>query len=216
MVVQAKRAWLTFDMNRNVARVYLENAEISGGSRHDDVVIINNRILEIDIPDKSDAGLDKRIQELTTREMVRGEAECRRLLARERRRQAILAAFSVASGHPERIDWSAVQQAFVNQGYWTRKLCEYETEKQLRVAQAFGSLLFVVLGAPVGILFARRDFLSAFITCFVPIILAYYPLMLLGINMGKEDILDPVLALWSGNLLLAILAGFVIKPVLRH
>ena len=26
---------------------------------------------------------------------------------------------------------------------------------------AFGSLLFVILGAPVGILFAKRDFLSA-------------------------------------------------------
>ena len=35
---------------------------------------------------------------------------------------------------------------------------------------AFGSLLFVFLGAPVGILFARRDFLSAFMTCFLPII----------------------------------------------
>ena len=37
---------------------------------------------------------------------------------------------------------------------------------------AFGSLLFVILGAPVGILFAKRDFLSAFITCFLPIISA--------------------------------------------
>ncbi len=45
---------------------------------------------------------------------------------------------------------------------------------------AFGSLLFVILGAPVGILFARRDFLSAFMTCFLPIIGIYYPLMLFG------------------------------------
>ena len=46
-------------------------------------------------------------------------------------------------------------------------------------------------GAPVGILFARRDFLSAFITCFVPIIVLYYPLMLLGVNLGKEDVINP-------------------------
>ena len=53
---------------------------------------------------------------------------------------------------------------------------------------ACGSLFFVILGAPVGILFAKRDFLSAFITCFVPIIMLYYPLMLFGVNLGKEGI----------------------------
>ena len=56
---------------------------------------------------------------------------------------------------------------------------------------ACGSLFFVILGAPVGILFARRDFLSAFITCFVPIITLYYPLMLFGVNLGKEGSMEP-------------------------
>ena len=68
---------------------------------------------------------------------------------------------------------------------------EYETEKQFRLSMAFGSFLFVFLGAPVGILFARRDFLSAFISCFVPIIALYYPFMLLGMNLGKEGSMDP-------------------------
>ena len=56
---------------------------------------------------------------------------------------------------------------------------------------AFGSLLFVLLGAPIGIRFARRDFLSAFMTCFLPIIAIYYPLMLGGVNMSKEGQLAP-------------------------
>ena len=55
-----------------------------------------------------------------------------------------------------------------------------------------GSLLFVCLGAPVGILFAKRDFLSAFMTCFMPIIGLYYPLMLFGTNLGKEGLLAPI------------------------
>ncbi len=54
---------------------------------------------------------------------------------------------------------------------------------------ALGSLLFVILGAPVGILFAKRDFLSAFMTCFMPIILIYYPLMLFGVNTSKEGLI---------------------------
>ena len=83
-------------------------------------------------------------------------------------------------------------------------------------AQAFGTLFFVFLGAPVGIIFAKRDFLSAFISCFMPIIIVYYPLMLLGVNMGKEDVLNPVVALWAGNVLLCVLALFALRPVIRH
>ncbi len=96
------------------------------------------------------------------------------------------------------------------------KCSEFETEKHLRIAMACGSFFFVLLGAPVGILFARRDFLSAFITCFVPIIILYYPLTLLGVNMGKEGLLNATLALWSGNALLAVLTGFVLPSVMKH
>ena len=70
------------------------------------------------------------------------------------------------------------------------------------MSMAFGSLLFVILGAPVGILFAKRDFLSAFISCFVPIITLYYPLMLFGVNLGKEGTMAPRSALWIGNVVL--------------
>jgi lipopolysaccharide export system permease protein len=68
----------------------------------------------------------------------------------------------------------------------------------------------------VGILFARRDFLSAFISCFVPIIILYYPLTLLGVNLSKEGLLNVTLALWSGNAVLAVLTGFVLPSVMKH
>ena len=65
---------------------------------------------------------------------------------------------------------------------------------------AWGSLFFViVLGAPVGILFARRDFLSAFISCFMPIIVVYYPLDALRREHGQgRDRLSPIFV-WTGN-----------------
>ncbi len=85
---------------------------------------------------------------------------------------------------------------------------------------AVGSLLFVFLGGPVGILFAKRDFLSAFMTCFLPIIGLYYPLMLVGTNLSKEGLSLPsrpaCTSLWIGNVLLAILAGFVLPSVVKH
>ena len=167
-------------------------------------------------PSNNDAMNEKRTQEWTTAEMTKEQAKYRDLIEKERQRQAIAASLWMASGRFERVDWAGVQTAFVDYGYWTQKHNEYETEKQMRIALACGSFFFVLLGAPVGILFARGDFLGAFITCFVPIIVLYYPLMLLGVNLGKDGILNPTVALWGGNTLLAILAGFVLPPVIRH
>lgn len=214
MVVSAERAVINFDTDKGVARVYLDGAELVSDGK--DVAIINDSVLEIPLPDRSNNGFEKRIQEWTTVELGEEQGKYRALMSGERSRQAITASLFLASGRFDRVDWPAIQKASVDYNYWKRKLDEYETEKNLRLAQSFGSLMFVLLGAPVGILFARRDFLSAFITCFVPIILLYYPLMMLGVNMGKEGIIDPTFALWGGNILLGVLAGFVLPPVLRH
>ena len=62
----------------------------------------------------------------------------------------------------------------------------------------------------------RRDFLSAFMTCFLPIIGVYYPLMLCGTNLSKEGMFPPILALWLGNMLLFIGAIFVLPSVTKH
>jgi lipopolysaccharide export system permease protein len=72
-----------------------------------------------------------------------------------------------------------------------------------------------MLGSPMGILFARRDFLSAFISCFIPIIVLYYPLVLAGINLGKEGVVGPWIV-WGGNLVLGILTYFVLAPIEKH
>ncbi len=148
--------------------------------------------------------------------MTAGQADIRRLMANERARQAMSAALWISSGRIERVDWVHCQTALLDFAHWTQQDAAFETEKQQRVAQSFGSFVFVLLGAPVGILFARRDFLSAFMTCFIPIIGAYYPLMLLGINLGKEGQLNPILALWAGNVFLSIVALFVYPRVLKH
>lgn len=53
-------------------------------------------------------------------------------------------------------------------------------------------------------------------TCFLPIITLYYPLMLVGQNMSKEGMLAPYVSLWIGNFILAVLAGLTLPSVIRH
>ena len=216
MVVQADKAWIKFDTEAHKARVYLEGSETWGGKKSDDVFMINEKEFEMDMPDKDDGKIEKSIQEWTSSEMVTEQAKYRRLISRERKRQAVAAALWLGSGRINRIKWEEVNSAFIDYVEWNRRISSFETEKQFRIAQSFGSLMFVLLGAPVGIIFARRDFLSAFITCFLPIILLYYPLMLLGVNMGKENVLNPMYTLWGSNVLLGILAGFALPTVIKH
>lgn len=90
-----------------------------------------------------------------------------------------------------------------------RELNELDTEYATRPALALGCLFFVLIGCPVAIWFHKRDFLSAFVTCFLPIVIVYYPLMMFGINLGKEGRVNPMYMMWTGNVVLG-LVGLVL------
>lgn len=214
--IQAKRAELHFDLINKIVRVHLDQAELQNYGKEEDVALINQRILEIPIPQENQFVPDKAVQEYTNRELDDELVKARERIATDRKKQAITAAFLFAAGRMDQVKWGDVQKAQVEHAYFQKRIHEFETEKQLRTSMSFGSLLFVILGAPVGILFARRDFLSAFISCFVPIITVYYPLMLFGVNLGKEGTLPPSQALWMGNLVLIALSLWAYPKILKH
>jgi lipopolysaccharide export system permease protein len=215
-IIQARTAELHFFLKEKQVRIYLEDAELQRLSQDVDVFLINNNMLPFSIPPDSKFNMEKKIQEYTNSEIAAELAQNRHMIATARKKEAIRDGFSFASGRIDRINWADVYQSFRDHSEWLRRCNELNTEWHLRISMAFGSLMFVLLGAPIGIRFARRDFLSAFMTCFLPIIAIYYPLMLGGTNMSKEGQLAPFLSLWIGNLLLAIGALFVLPSVVRH
>jgi lipopolysaccharide export system permease protein len=91
-----------------------------------------------------------------------------------------------------------------------------EAEMLNRPALAFGCLCFVVVGCPIGIWFSKSDYLSAFITCFLPIVMIYYPLLLCGSSLAKNGSLHPFLALWAANGLMALTAVPLYRKLLKN
>jgi lipopolysaccharide export system permease protein len=215
-VIQAQEAELHFDLKTKIVRILLEKSEIQKFDRDADVMLINNDTLEIPIPPDSQINTDKKLQEASNADIVAELVRNRHLIATVRKRETIKAGFAFASGRLQSIIWNDVDTAFREHSDWNRRCDELETEWHLRISMGLGSLLFVLLGAPVGILFAKRDFLSAFMTCFLPIIGLYYPLMLFGTNLSKEGLLAPIYSLWIGNVVMAALAGMVIPSVVKH
>jgi lipopolysaccharide export system permease protein len=91
-----------------------------------------------------------------------------------------------------------------------------DAEIHMRPALAFGCLFFVLVGCPVGIWLSKSDYLSAFITCFLPIVVLYYPLVLCGSNFAKEGKLHPALDCWAANGTMGIIAVVLFRRLLRN
>jgi len=96
------------------------------------------------------------------------------------------------------------------------ELYSLDTELHMRPALAFGCLCFVLVGCPVGIWFSRSDYLSAFITCFLPIVFIYYPLLLCGNSFAKQGKITAAVAMWMANALMFLIAGVLFRRLLKH
>lgn len=97
-----------------------------------------------------------------------------------------------------------------------QQLRDVDAEVQRRPALALGCLCFVLVGCPVGIWFSRSDYLSAFVTCFLPIVMIYYPLVLCGENLARTGTVNPVLALWTADILMGLVALVLYRKLVRN
>jgi lipopolysaccharide export system permease protein len=89
-------------------------------------------------------------------------------------------------------------------------------ELQMRPALAVGCLFFVLVGCPIGIWFSKSDHLSAFITCFLPIVIVYYPLLLCGTGLAKDGKVLPFLGVWMANGVMLLASLLLYRKLTRH
>ncbi len=91
-----------------------------------------------------------------------------------------------------------------------------DVEMLMRPALSLGCLCFILVGCPVGIWFSRGDYLSAFITCFLPIVLSYYPLMLCGTNLAKEGRFNEVILVYAADVIVGLAGVVLFRRLLRN
>jgi len=83
-----------------------------------------------------------------------------------------------------------------------------------RWANGFSCLCFVLVGAPMAIRMRNADFLTSFFLCFLPILIVYYPLFMLGVSRAKAGTL-PAPAVWMANVLIAMWGVWLLRRVIR-
>jgi lipopolysaccharide export system permease protein len=133
-----------------------------------------------------------------------------------RERQVLTTTFSLSTGafgelRPD--GHQAVERRIQEQIERGQKLT---TEIHSRIALACSCFCFAIVGSPFAIQQGRRQFLTSFALCFMPILLLYYPAVLLTMNLSREGFLNPLWGMWLGNAGMLIVSGTLLYKIWRH
>jgi lipopolysaccharide export system permease protein len=108
-------------------------------------------------------------------------------------------------------EWSERRSALVSAQHRLHRL---QTEPWRRWANGFSCLCFVLVGAPLAIQMRNADLWTTFGACFLPILLGYYPLLMLGIDRAKTGAWPPY-SVWLGNVVLLAVGLYLLRRVAR-
>jgi lipopolysaccharide export system permease protein len=200
LVAQSREAELRVDTAHNVLYVRMHNGEFTAteGSRG----FFVDKIFEVELP-TSLTEKDPRARDMTWREILEKREKYRASAAAasaELERAAEERRLPVPP--PDLDEREKHLKARVAEDL--RQILVLDVELLMRPSLSLGCLCFIVVGCPVGIWFSRSDYLSSFITCFLPIVFVYYPLLLCGTSMAKEGRFDPAVMVWGADALMGL------------
>lgn len=205
VIAQAREADLRVNLAKRQLLIHMRycTATMEDGSR----TYFEDRVWEVPLPQNFSAEHQRRARDMTWQEILR----LRRGLLAEK--QSVDAQIALESSQKllEEAPPDLARQMKELKGrkkHFETQILFLDVELLMRPALSFGCFFFIVIGCPVGIWFGRSDYLSSFITCFLPIVILYYPLMLCGTGIAKEGKLDPFTLVWGANIFLGSI-GFL-------
>lgn len=124
------------------------------------------------------------------------------------------AAYAMLTGEFQQVSqpvWRQKQQQLGAAEYTLHRL---HAEPHRRWAGGFACLAFAMVGVPVAMMMRKSEFLASFFVCFLPILIVYYPLLIVSVNEAKGGGLPPA-AVWLGNTVLALAGLALLSAVAR-
>ncbi|MFM8633846.1 MAG: LptF/LptG family permease [Planctomycetia bacterium] len=123
-------------------------------------------------------------------------------------------ALAILSGHLEQTTPAATGGNAAEVKHHRNRLTRIIMEPWRRWANGFSCLCFVLVGAPMAIRMRNADFLTSFFLCFLPILVVYYPVFMMGISRVKAGVFPPP-AVWAGNVLITLWGLWLLRRVVR-
>jgi len=213
VTVTADRAQLSFDLERQEILMETWNSHVQSGEKFS-LRCPGRDQRRIPLLSENNQIVPREMTVETIQREMEGVAGERSLMEQ---RRMIDSALSLTHGNfsrlygPEFNHYRAMIQS--SNDRWNR----LNTEIHSRFALSCSCLFFVFLGSPFSILQGKKQFLTSFFLCFMPILLLYYPLVLLCINLSKTNAnFDPLWTMWSGNILLFVCGAWVLRRLTRN
>ncbi len=211
IVANAREADLRVDMARQLLLINMRDVKVisEDGSRS----YVEHRTFEVEL--NLGPNPNRRARDMTWVELVLGRHELQEKIEQDAAEISATSARMVLDGSAG--DLPRHVQNLKDRVRQTRHQDRLlYVEMLMRPALSFGCLCFILVGCPIGIMFSRGDYLGAFITCFLPIVLVYYPLMLAGTNMAKEGRLNEVLLVFAADIAVALGGLLLFRWLLKH
>lgn len=214
IVARAREAELKVDLQRRQILVHMSHCHISS-ENNKERGYLGNKTWEVELPEDF-----FKAPKFRTSDMSWPELEGHRQLLMQERAKLVqeieLHRAAVHAGNAPEHFTQHVKDLTNQKRRKDNEIHEVAKEMHMRPALALGCLCFVLVGCPIGIWSGRRDYLSTFISCFLPIVIIYYPLLLCGVNLGRTGQAPVGLAIWTANGLMAIIAVILFRRLLKH
>jgi len=213
VTIQAQEATIEFNLDRQEVMLHFVRANINTGNGANSMYIERE-----DKPFPLPQDHKKRTpRELTIRD-IRREMD---LVAHSRedmeQKQVMAAAIALTRGDFGRFFQPDFHHYAAMIGVHTERYKRLEIEVHARFALSCSCLFFVLVGSPFSILQARRQFLTSFALCFMPILAIYYPVFLLCMNLSKShSFFHPAWTMWIANLILFVAGSIILWKVSRN
>lgn len=210
--IRAEAAQIRFDMEHKEIIVHLKN--VSGGGADTEIsaemkYATHRFPLELDRTDAPSRHLS-----LATlrQEIVQKETDQKRLTD-EKNIEATMLMFT---GEFQELGSDSLASLDTAHRVARKSEREYRAEIHNRFSMSASCWFFAFVGGPFAMLQARRQFMTTFILCFLPILLMYYPVMFLMINLCQTGTIQPWWAMWVPNLIVGTVGFHVLRKVVQH
>ncbi len=212
--IVADEAEFRNDPENNAIRVAFVNADVDlhgEGSIHHPGLFVHS----ISLDDLTGSKASKRSpSEYALSEIGPSKIEQAQLIARLEQEMSAEMGHALMTGRTYELAPTAWRNKEVTLRIANSKMHRLNTEPHRRWANGFSCLCFVMIGAPMAIRLRHGEIWGSFFACFLPILLAYYPMLAGCLDLAKDGKLPPQ-AVWLGNTFLALWGVWLVRRVIK-
>ncbi len=210
--LRAETARIRFDLEKHEIRLQLKRWKSSQPGSEVDGEMDN---LELSFPLPEAIG-EVKSRHMTLTSLKKGIADSQVRQGTTQQLYNQEAAMLLLTGQFEELTGDSLAQLASKKKESLKDERRFRTEMHSRFSMAASCFFFTLVGGPFAMLQARRQFITTFIICFLPILLVYYPVMFLMVNLAKSGTVNPWWAVWVPNLILCACGMIVLRKVVQH